>query len=30
MPAQVRKANEAAARPEPDLSEFETRRGYID
>ena len=26
----LRKANEAAARPEPDLSEFETRRGYID
>ena len=26
----LRKANEAAARPEPDLSEFETRRGSID
>ena len=26
----LRKANEAAARPEPDLSEFDTRRGYID
>ncbi|MEI7953276.1 MAG: DEAD/DEAH box helicase family protein, partial [Synechococcaceae cyanobacterium ELA182] len=26
----LRKANEAAARPEPDISEFETRRGYID
>jgi type I restriction enzyme R subunit len=25
-----RKANEAAARPEPDLSEFDTRRSYID
>lgn len=25
-----RKANEAAAQPEADLSEFETRRGYID
>jgi type I restriction enzyme R subunit len=26
----LRKANEAAAKPEPDLSEFNTRRGYID
>ena len=26
----LRKANEAAAQPEPDLSEFETRRAYID
>jgi type I restriction enzyme R subunit len=26
----LRKANEAAARPEPDLSEFDTRRSYID
>ena len=26
----LRKANEAAARPEPDLSEFATRRAYID
>ena len=26
----LRKANEAAAQPEADLSEFETRRGYID
>jgi type I restriction enzyme R subunit len=26
----MRKANEAAARPEPDLSEFDTRRSYID
>jgi hypothetical protein len=26
----LRKANEAAAKPEPDLSEFDTRRGYID
>jgi type I restriction enzyme R subunit len=26
----LRKANEAAAQPEPDLSEFETRRGFID
>ncbi|MCX5954544.1 MAG: DEAD/DEAH box helicase family protein [Cyanobacteria bacterium] len=26
----LRRANEAAARPEPDLSEFDTRRSYID
>ena len=26
----LRKTNEAAAQPEPDLSEFETRRAYID
>jgi type I restriction enzyme R subunit len=26
----LRKANEAAAQPEPDLSEFDTRRAYID
>jgi type I restriction enzyme R subunit len=26
----LRKANEAATQPEPDLSEFETRRAYID
>lgn len=26
----LRKANEAVAQPEPDLSEFETRRAYID
>ena len=26
----LRKANQAAAQPEPDLSEFDTRRGYID
>ena len=26
----LRRANEAAAQPEPDLSEFDTRRGYID
>jgi type I restriction enzyme R subunit len=26
----LRKANEVAARPEPDLSEFDTRRSYID
>ena len=26
----LRQANEAAAQPEPDLSEFETRRAYID
>ena len=26
----LRKANEAAAQPEADLNEFETRRGYID
>ena len=26
----LRKANEVAAQPEPDISEFDTRRGYID
>jgi type I restriction enzyme, R subunit len=26
----LRKANEAAAQPEPDMSEFDTRRAYID
>ena len=26
----LRRANETAAKPEPDLSEFNTRRGYID